>query len=167
MTFDDFYNIILMTEYENEYASYSIVIFMLISGLVMLNLIVAVLCEALNTLNDDSVKVNEGGLPNLEQTKENHKKVIQICEVKLNDRYVNINDISHSQLEAYFLELHEEKEYYKERDDENDAKLEHLTERYDVLEKTIVKFALRIGAASYREERGEDEDNEEQEKSPG
>lgn len=144
MTFDDFFNIIRLTEKENEFAPYLIICFMLVSGLVMLNLTVAVLCEALNNLNEQKEKDNTIG------QQKNGKLYDLVVQVKLNGKLVNINGIPHEELLRYFKELYDEKEYYKMKDDQNEDKLIELNEMFDEFETLVLKTTARIGAVKLK-----------------
>jgi len=61
MTMDDWANIIRDTNrtLDISWAGWPIVTFMVISGVVMLNLVIAVLCEALNNLSEEKKKEKE------------------------------------------------------------------------------------------------------------
>ena len=126
MTFDDFYNIIAMTEYEYSWASYPLVLFMLISGLVMLNLIVAVLCEALNTLNS--------------QDEEDASVMMENFKYYINGEIVFVNtSMSREKIEKYFFDCYEEKEFYKQKDKENEKLLVRIENQFESLQQTMSK----------------------------
>lgn len=133
MTYDDFYSIIAMTEYSYTWASYPLVVFMLISGLVMLNLVIAVLCEALNALNSTS-DVNDDS-----------KTFI------VNGGVMEIGQhISRKELEKRFLECHEEKKFYKIKDEKNEKLLKKLETRHRILQNTFARSIKNLPSNSER-----------------
>ena len=126
MTQDDWASIVDMTGKEYPYAVYLLVIFMIISAIVMLNLVIAVLCEALNNLDE------EGEGEKLEQ--ENMREPI-ICTV--NDREIDITKLGTAELAELFSELYSEKHYYISRDKDFEKSINKISGNISKLNSVI------------------------------
>ena len=127
MTFDDFYNIISMTQNKYSYAKWPILVFLATSGVVMLNLVLAILCGALSVLDEQREK---------EKKKDDDSQQKGIY-VKLNNRKINIDGIQKEELKVLFAELYEEKESYKEFNSGFQDSLDSLLFRYQHLTKIL------------------------------
>lgn len=100
MTQDDWANIVKMTEEEYSWAWIPICVFMTISAIVMLNLVIAVLCQALNDLKESDSKEKD--------EKEEPEEYIVKHET------VDISTMETSTLVTKFIELYDEKDKYVE-----------------------------------------------------
>mmetsp|Transcript_13821 Transcript_13821/g.21174 ORF Transcript_13821/g.21174 Transcript_13821/m.21174 type:complete len:390 (+) Transcript_13821:181-1350(+) len=125
MTMDDWYTIIKETQTNFVWAWFPIILFMLISGLVMLNLVIAVLCEALAELSDHEDEISE-----------KHKwdeKEYKVSGVPVS----NFSVMEGDELRQLFDDLYDEVVFLRERDEETDAVLEYMTDQVTMLEKLV------------------------------
>lgn len=138
MTMDDWYTIIKETQNKDEWAWFPIIIFMLISGLVMLNLVIAVLCEALAELESDEAEDEE-------EVDEDAKKFNE-KEFSVNGEPVlNVGKMEDDELKQLFHDLYEETMYLRARDEETDATIEYLTTQVTMLEKLAAQALQQSG----------------------
>ena len=125
MTQDDWANIVAMTGKEFPVSVFLLVIFMIISAIVMLNLVIAVLCEALNNLSEEDDR----------QSMKNRMPII--CDV--NGTEINIIKLSTDELTKLFSELYNEKHYYMARDEAFDEQITKLSSNIGQL-RNVVKM---------------------------
>ena len=123
MTMDDWYTIIKETQTEFPWAWFPIILFMLISGLVMLNLVIAVLCEALSELSENEEEANENNKWDDKEYKVNGVPVS------------NFSVMGEDELRQLFDDLYDEIVFLRERDEDTDAVLEYMTDQVTMLEK--------------------------------
>ena len=120
---DDWYTIIKETQTEHVWAWFPIILFMLISGLVMLNLVIAVLCEALSELSENEEEANENNKWDDKEYKVNGVPVS------------NLSVMEEDELRQLFDDLYDEIVFLRERDEDTDAVLEYMTDQVTMLEK--------------------------------
>ena len=129
MTMDDWYTIIKETQTDFPWAWFPIILFMLISGLVMLNLVIAVLCEALSELSDHEDEIKE-------------KNKWDDKEYKVNGVPVsNFSVMEEDELRQLFDDLYDEIVFLRERDEDTDAVLEYMTDQVTMLEKLVAQVS--------------------------
>ena len=131
MTQDDWANIVKMTEEEYSWAWIPICVFMTISAIVMLNLVIAVLCQALNDLKNE---------PDSKKKDKDEKEEPEEYIVK--HETVDISTMDTSTLASTFIELYEEKRKYHKEFENYEKFMKKIEEKNKKLEELIHKCAI-------------------------
>jgi len=151
MTFDDFGSLIRVTECDGEFwfASWVILPFMFVSGFALLNLVIAVLCEALNVIEQqhkqkvddvmgvDNINVDVDEIVKKNEYSQNVYLTIggeKVLTFSSNDTPGQPRDIIYQ----IFERLHNEKEHIKNLDRINREFYDDLTREYEAIYREII-----------------------------